>query len=94
MFDIVAFACNVNAFGVPALGFVGLIAVKLSVAQAVRRDRMLFATLMLVLAATCRSLLTDDSALLIHSLTLALLILGAILVPQARSATTSHPAGL
>jgi len=76
-----------DAIVLPLLGLWALLATKLSVGQALRRaeKRFLFA-LVLISLVTLRTVIRLDDVWLIHTSTLALMILGVFVVPSREDA--------
>lgn len=81
MVELLAFANGVNALGLPVLGLVSLLASKLAQGPAKRQaERLFLAALALVTVVTIRTATLSDPAWLAHSLTLMLMVVGAVFV--------------
>lgn len=83
MLDLLKFATVVNALVLPAIGLSLLLMSKLAVGVAARRaERRFLAALLVMTIVTLRTVITCDDLWLVHTATLSMLIVGALLVPN------------
>lgn len=83
MAEFFQFASLVNAIIFPLIGGTVLLLSKLTVGEAARRaERRFLATLVVITIVTLRTVITCDDVWLVHTATLSLLILGALLIPH------------
>ncbi len=81
--DFTKVALIVNAFVFPLLGVVLLLMSKLTAGAAARRaERRFLAALVVMTMVTVRTVMTCDDAWLLHTATLSILIVGALLIPS------------
>lgn len=87
MFESVQLLALIDALALPILGIWALLATKLAVGDALRRaeKRFLFA-LVIITLVTMRTVLRLDEVWLIHTMTLAAMVLGVFLVPSREGA--------
>ena len=84
--DLLKFAPLANAFAFPLLGGIFLLMSKLAAGEAARRaERRFLAALVLLTMVTVRTVMACDEAWLVHTATLSLLIVGALLIPSQES---------
>ena len=70
----------------PLIGSIALLAAKLSVGEAARMaERHFMVALVVITAITLRTVILCDEAWLIHTTTLALMIIGALSIPNQRT---------
>ena len=81
MATLLAFAANLNSFGMPIIGIGMLLASKLSTTNKTTAEGFFIAALTLVTLVTLRTVSTNDPAWLTHTLTLAAMIIGAVWLP-------------
>ena len=82
MLDLMKIAPIANAFVFPLLGGVLLLMSKLTSGDAARRaERRFLAALVLMTIVTVRTVIRCDEIWLVHTTTLSLLIVGALLIP-------------
>ena len=75
---------------VPLIGGIALLTAKLSVGEAARRaERNFFAVLIVITAITLRTVITCDEIWLVHTTTLALMIIGSLVIPSQDSPSES-----
>jgi len=83
-FEIAAF---VDAIALPLFGLWALLATKLSVGPAVRRAEKRFLLALVVISlVTLRTVIRLDEVWLVHTITLASMVLGVFLVPAREGA--------
>ena len=78
---LLAVAHDVAAFGLPIFALVILLATKLMMQGRRAAESLFFAALTLVTLVTMRTVATNDPAWLTHTLTLAMMIVGAVWLP-------------
>lgn len=84
MTGLTAMAVGAGAFALPILGVVTLVSSKIATGPAgATAQRLFFATLLLATVATFRTMMAGEPEWLSHSLTMAVMILGAVCVPAA-----------
>ena len=72
-----------DAIAMPILGLWALLSTKLSVGPALRRaEKRFFIALVIISLVTLRTVASLDDVWLIHTATLALMVLGVFLVPS------------
>ena len=72
-----------NGLLLPIVAGTTLVAAKLKVGEAARRaERQFLATLVVMTIITLRTVITSDDVWLIHTATLAIMIVGALVVPN------------
>ena len=87
MSDLVQCLALVDALALPPLGLWALLATKLSVGQSLRRaERSFIVALVVISLVTLRTAARLDEVWLIHTVTLALMILGVFMVPSREGA--------
>lgn len=95
MIDLLGLAVGINAFGLPVLGIGSLLYSRLSVGAAAKfADRFFFAVLALVAVVTARTVIESDVAWLAHTMTLGVMIVGAVVIPPARLGDPTAPEGV
>lgn len=89
-----------EAFALPTLGSAALVASKLTLGPAAQAaQRWFLGMLVAVTLITCRTVITSDDCWLLHTATLSLMVVGALLLPdrdaleQRRLSPTARPAG-
>ncbi|WP_417744670.1 hypothetical protein [Rosistilla oblonga] len=82
MTTLLAAAFGIHAFAIPVFGIAVLIASKLSLADKRFTESLFMAALTLVTLVTLRTVANNDPAWLTHTLTLAVMILGAVWLPS------------
>lgn len=89
MQDLSNFLPLVDAIALPLIGLWALLAIKLSIGDALRRAerRFLFA-LVFITIITLRTVAYLDDAWLIHTTTLASMVMGAFVMPSRAGAIT------
>ena len=84
MTGLTAMAVGAGAFALPLLGVGSLLTSKIATGAAgATAQRLFFATLLLATVATFRTMMAGEPAWLSHSLTMAVMIIGAVCVPTA-----------
>ena len=74
----------------PLIGGIALLTAKLSVGEAARTaERNFFAALIVITAITLRTVITCDEIWLVHTTTLALMIVGSLVIPSQDSLSES-----
>ena len=77
----------VDAIALPLFGLWALLATKLSIGPAVRRaEKQFLFALVVISLVTLRTVIRSDEVWLIHTITLASMILGVFLVPSREGA--------
>ncbi|MCA9136030.1 MAG: hypothetical protein KDB00_04705 [Planctomycetales bacterium] len=77
----------VDAFALPILGLWALLSTKLAVGESLRRaEKRFLAALVIITLFTMRTVLFLDDVWLIHTMTLAAMVLGVFLVPSREGA--------
>ncbi|WP_182871385.1 hypothetical protein [Stieleria mannarensis] len=77
----------VDAIALPILGLWALLSTKLSVGEALRRaERRFMIALVIISLVTLRTVMRLDEVWLIHTLTLASMVLGVFTVPSREGA--------
>jgi hypothetical protein len=73
----------IDALSMPVLGLWALLSTKLSVGPALRRaEKRFFIALVIISLVTLRTVMSLDDVWLIHTTTLASMVLGVFLVPS------------
>lgn len=87
MTDLTQILAMVDALALPLLGLWALLATKLSIGESLRRaERFFIVALVVISLVTLRTVSRLDEVWLIHSVTLALMILGVFMVPSREGA--------
>ena len=87
MFGLFELAALVDAVALPILGTWALLATKLSVGDALRKAEQRFIVALLIISVvTLRTVIRLDEVWLIHTMTLAAMVLGVYLVPSRAGA--------
>ncbi|WP_164104315.1 hypothetical protein [Candidatus Laterigemmans baculatus] len=87
MTGFTAMAVGAGAFALPLLGVLTLLTSKIaSGAAGAMAQRLFFATLLLATVATFRTMMAGEPQWLSHSLTIAVMVVGAVAVPAAGDA--------
>ena len=87
MLDLSETLALVDAMGLPLLGLWALLATKLAVGEALRRaEKRFMIALVIITLVTMRTVLRLDEVWIVHTLTLALMVLGVFLVPSREGA--------
>jgi hypothetical protein len=87
MTDLVQCLAIVDVIALPLLGLCALLATKLSIGESLRRaERFFIVALVVISLVTLRTVSRLDEVWLIHSVTLALMILGVFMVPSREGA--------
>ena len=72
-----------DTFLLPLIGGIALFSAKLSVGDAARKaERHFFAALIVITAITLRTVIKCDEIWLVHTTTLALMIVGSLVIPS------------
>jgi len=80
----------VNAISLPLIGGLSLLLAKLSIGDAARlAERHFFVTLVVITGVTIRTVIHCDEIWLVHTMTLAMMIIGALVIPS-QEAVTAH----
>ena len=83
MSDIASAFALIDAIALPILGTWALLSTKLSVGESLRRaEKRFLIALVIITCVTMRTVLRLDEVWLIHTATLALMVLGVFLVPS------------
>ena len=84
---LTAMGIGVGAFALPLLAIMSLLASKIATGPAAAiAQRLFFAALLLATVATFRTMMVGDPAWLSHSMTMAVMIIGAACVPAVGDA--------
>lgn len=87
MLELPVFLAVVNALALPMFGLWALLSTKLSVGDALRRaERRFLIALVIISLVTLRTVMRLDDVWLIHTLTLASMVLGVFTVPSREGA--------
>ncbi|MCS7467253.1 hypothetical protein NZK35_11425 [Stieleria sp. ICT_E10.1] len=87
MLELPEFFAVVNAIALPLFGLWALLSTKLSVGDALRRaERRFLIALVIISLVTLRTVMRLDDVWLIHTLTLASMVLGVFTVPSREGA--------
>lgn len=87
MSNLVQLLAVVDVIALPLLGLWALLATKLSIGDALRRaERFFLVALVIISLVTLRTVARLDEIWLVHTLTLALMILGVFMVPSREGA--------
>ncbi|MEZ6091595.1 MAG: hypothetical protein R3C05_26990 [Pirellulaceae bacterium] len=92
MTSLFATAIGLHAFAIPVFGIVILLASKLASTGKKFAESLFMASLTLVTLVTLRTVASNDPAWLAHTLTLAVMILGAAWIPSMPLSTSNHAA--
>ena len=80
--DLFQLLAVVDATALPLLGLWALLAIKLTIGEALRRaERRFFIALVIISLVTLKTVARLDEVWLIHMVTLAAMVMGAFLVP-------------
>ncbi len=83
MFELLAFAANVNQFGLPLMGMIALLASKVSHGRGRDvADRTLLSVLVLMVVMTFHAMIFEDRYWMFHAITLGVVIVGAVWEPK------------
>ena len=82
MASLFALAFGLSSFGLPVIAFALLLASKVTADSKKMTESLFIASLTLVTLVTLRTVMTNDPALLTHTLTLAMMVLGAVWLPS------------
>ena len=86
MFELAQFVLVVNALVMPLIGITALVLSKVSQGEGARRaERNFLVTLVLITVLTLRTVIHCDDLWLVHTMTLAVMIVGALLIPSQDS---------
>ncbi len=89
---------NAQTAGTLALPFIGLVTLmmsKLPTGAAARgAERRFIATLILVTVLAARTVIASDDAWLLHMMTLALMIVGSLSIPDHKAAVSTSEAAI
>ena len=89
MAQIIFAASAFSALGLPIIAMLALMFAKLSTGNAARRaERRFLAVLIVMTLVTAHTVMTQNAAWLIHTITLGLMIVGSLWIPD-QSATTN-----
>lgn len=81
--DLIQLFAFVDALALPAIGIWALLGTKLSVGDSLRRaEKRFLVTLIIISLVTLRTVAIHDDVWLIHTLTLASMVLGVFTVPS------------
>lgn len=90
MTTLLATAFGIHAFAIPVFGIAVLILSKLAIMDKKFAESLFMAALTLVTLVTLRTVADNDPAWLTHTLTLAVMILGAVWLPSMNDAPAAH----
>ena len=92
MTSLFATAIGMHAFAIPVFGILILLASKLSLNGKKFTESLFMASLTLVTLVTLRTVASNDPAWLTHTLTLAVMILGAAWIPSMEASADRRAA--